>query len=63
MPTFTIIDTKPYDPVVNLSTQDDTKQLLEQLKSGFKITINWNKYQSKKTTPAQNFPKNFIYNK
>ena len=32
--------------VVTLSTQDNEK-LLEQLKSGFKRTINGNKYQSK----------------
>ena len=44
--TFTITDTKLYVPVVTLSTQDNAK-LLEQLKSGFKRTINWNKYQSK----------------
>ena len=31
VPTFTIIDTKLYIPVVTLSTQDNTK-LLEQLK-------------------------------
>ena len=36
---FAIIDTKPYVPVVTLSTQDSEK-LLEQLKSGFKRTIN-----------------------
>ena len=41
-PTFTITDTKLYVPVVTLSTQDNAK-LLEQLKSGFKKTINWNK--------------------
>ena len=29
-----------------LSTQDNTK-LHQELKSGFKHTINWNKYQSK----------------
>ena len=40
---FTIIDTKLYVLVVTLSTQDNTK-LLQQLKSGFKRTINWNKY-------------------
>ena len=44
--TFSITDTKLYVPVVTLSTQDNAK-LLEQLKSNFKITINWNKYQSK----------------
>ena len=38
--TFSI--TKLYVPVVTLSTQDNAK-LLEQLKSGFKRTINWNK--------------------
>ena len=40
-----ITDTKLYVPIVTLSTQDNTK-LLEQLKSGFKRTINWDKYQS-----------------
>ena len=43
---FAITDTKIYVTVVTLSTQDNTK-LLEQLKSGFKRTVNWNKYQSK----------------
>ena len=38
-PTFTITDTKLYVPVVTLSTQNNAK-LLEQLKSGFKRTIN-----------------------
>ena len=42
-PTFAIVDTKPYAPIVTLSTQDNAK-LLEQIKSGFKRTINWNKY-------------------
>ena len=44
--TFAITDTKLYVPVVTLSTQDNTK-LLQQLKSGFRRTTNWNKYQSK----------------
>ena len=44
--TFLITDTKFYAPVVTLSTQDNTK-LLQQLKLVFKITIKWNKYQSK----------------
>ena len=44
--TFKITDTKLYVPVVTLSTQDNTK-LLEQLNSGFKRTVNWNKYLSK----------------
>ena len=43
--TFEITDTKLYLPVVTLSTEDDNK-LLEQLKTGFKSTIKWNKYRS-----------------
>ena len=50
---FTITDTKLYVPVVTLSTQDNAI-LLQQLKSGFKITINRNKYQSKVTVQEQN---------
>ena len=38
---------------VTLSTQDNTK-LLQQLKSGFKGTSNWNKYQSDPKTHPQN---------
>ena len=44
--TFEISDTKLYIPAVTLSTQDNSK-LLQQLKSGFKRVINWNKYLSK----------------
>ena len=51
---FAITDTKLYVANVTLSTQDNTK-LLRQLKSGFKITINWNKYQSK--VSILNWPK------
>ena len=49
---FKIIDAKLYVPVVTLSTQDNAK-LLQQLKSGFKRTINWNKYQSNHKTYEQ----------
>ena len=42
---FAITDTELYVPVVTLSTQENTK-LLQQLKSGFKRVINWNKYLS-----------------
>ena len=45
-PTFEITETKLYVPVVTLSTHDNVN-LLRQLKSGFKITRNWNKYLSK----------------
>ena len=50
---FQITETKLYVPIVTLSTQDNAK-LLQQLKSGFKRTINWNKYQSDPKTYAQN---------
>ena len=40
-----ITDTKLYVPVVTLSTKNDNN-FLEQLKSGFKRTIKWNKYRS-----------------
>ena len=43
--TLTIDDTKLQVPVATLSTQDNAK-LLQQLKPGFKRTINWNKYKS-----------------
>ena len=43
---FAITDTHLYFPIVTLSTQDNA-ELLAQLKSSFKRTINWNKYQSK----------------
>ena len=43
---FKITDTKLYVLVVTLSIQDNAK-LSQQLKSGFKVTINWNKFQQK----------------
>ena len=51
--TFEITDTKLYVPVVTLSTQENTK-FHQQLKSGFKRVINWNKYLSKPELLAQN---------
>ena len=51
--TFEITDTKLYVPVVTLSTQENAK-LLQQLKSGFKRVITWNKYLSKPELLAQN---------
>ena len=41
--TLTVTDTKLNVLVVSLSTQDNSKLL----QSGFKRTVNWNKYQSK----------------
>ena len=51
--TFEITDTKLYVPVVTLSTQENTK-FLQQLKSGFKRVISWNKYLLKPELLAQN---------
>ena len=51
--TFAVTDTKLYVPVVTLSTQENTK-FLQQLKSGFKRVINWNKYLSKPELLAGN---------
>ena len=50
---FQITDAKLYVPVVSLSRENDRK-LLEQLKSGFKRTIKWNKYKSQMTIQLQN---------
>ena len=50
--TFKITDTKLFVSVVTLSKENDTK-LLEQLKSGFKRTIKWNKYRSPITIHPQ----------
>ena len=58
---FTVTDTKRYVLVVTLSTQSNAK-LLQQVKSGLKITINGNKYQSKISTEAQNQYLDFLIN-
>ena len=49
---FKITETKLYVPVVTLSIQVNAK-LLQQLKSGFKRTANWSKYESNLKTFAQ----------
>ena len=58
---FKITETKLYVPVVTLSTEDNAK-LLQQLKSGFKRTINWNKYKSSIKIFAQNRYLNYLSN-
>ena len=50
--TIAIIETKLYVPVVTFSTQDIAK-LLQQLKSGFKRIVNWNKHLSNPELLAQ----------
>ena len=52
-PEFKITDTKLCVPVETSSSQDNIK-LLKQLESGFKRTINWNKYLPKATNQAPN---------
>ena len=52
-------DTKSYVPVVTLSKENDI-QILEQLKSGFKKTIKWNKYRSQMTIQPQNNNLNYL---
>ena len=56
---FQITDTKLYVPVVTLSKENDIK-LLEQLKTGFKRTIKWNKYRSQITIQPQNNNLNYL---
>ena len=56
---FAITETKLYVPVVTLSMQDNAK-LLQQLKTGFKRTINWNKYESTVKTFARNRYLNYL---
>ena len=56
---FAITDTRLYVPVVTLSTPENTK-FLQQLKSGFKRVINWNKYLSKPELLARNPNLNYL---
>ena len=56
---FQIKDTKSYVPAVTLSKEIDIK-LLEQLKFGFKRTINWNKYRSQMTIQNNNNNLNYL---
>ena len=58
---FVINETKLYVPVVTLSTQDNAK-LLQELKSGFKRIISWNKYESELKTYVQNRYLNHLIN-
>ena len=56
---FQIKDTKLYVPVVTSPTEND-KKLLEQLKSGFKRTIKWNKSRSQITVQNNNNNLNYL---
>ena len=55
---FEITEAKVFVPVITLSTQDNAK-LLQQLKSGFKKAINWNKYFSTRIIITKSKSKSF----
>ena len=57
--TFKVTDTKLYVPVVTLSAEDDN-YFLEQLKSGLKITIKWNKYGVEMTNQTKTNHLNYL---
>ena len=57
--TFKITDTKLYVPIVTLSAENDN-ELLEQLKTGFKRTIKWNKYNSEMSNQTRNNNLNYL---
>ena len=56
---FEITDCKLYVPVVTLSAENDN-ELLKQLKSGFRITIKWNKYMSQRSNQNKNNNLNYL---
>ena len=56
---FEITDYKLYVPVVTLSAENDNK-LLEQLKSGFRRSIKWNKYISQMSNQNGNNNLNYL---
>ena len=56
---FQITNTKLFVPVVTLSKENNTK-LLEQLKTGFKRTIKWNKYRSQMSIQNNNNNLNYF---
>ena len=57
--TFKITDVKLYVLFVTLSTENN-KTLLEQLRTGFKRNIKWNKYRSEMTNQTQNNYLNYL---
>ena len=56
---FELTDCKLYVPVVTLSAENNNK-LLEQLKSGFRITIKWKKYISQMSNQNKNNNLNYL---
>ena len=56
---FEITNTELYVPVVTLSKENEIK-LLQQLKSGFRRTIKWNKYRSQMSIQNNNNNLNYL---
>ena len=56
---FRITDTKFYVPVVTLSAEDNNI-FLEQLRTGYKRTIKWNKYRLEMTNQTKNNNLNYL---
>ena len=56
---FEMTDCKLYVSVVTLSAENDNK-LLEQLKSGFRINVKWNKYMSQMSNQNKNNNLNYL---
>ena len=56
---FKITDITLFVPVVTLSKENDIK-LSEQIKTGFKRTIKWNKYRSQMSIQPQNNNLNYL---
>ena len=56
---FKIKDCKLYVPIVTLSAENDNK-VLEQLKTGFKKAIKWNKYRSEISNQTKNNNLNYL---
>ena len=50
-----------YVPVVTLSIKND-KTLLEQIRTGFKRTIEWNNYRFEMTNQTENNNLNYLIN-
>ena len=57
--TFKIKDTKLHLPVITLSTQDDN-EFLEQLNTGFKRTIKWNKWRPEMSNQTKSNNLNYL---
>ena len=55
---FNVTDCKLYAPVITLSAENEN-ELFQQLKTGFPVTVKWNKYRSQITNQAAN--NNFNY--